>query len=82
MDGESLRAGRTGTFAGCVRPVGTWATAQGLSLGRVAVVDESNEVPGIPVHLKTLDVKSCLITIDAAGYHEEIVNAIRHGGVN
>jgi len=80
VDGKSLRGSRAGTFTGCVHLVGAWATEQGLSLGQVAVEDKSSEVAAIPVLLKALDSKGSLVTIDAAGCHEAVVDAVRDGG--
>lgn len=79
IDGKSLRGSRANTFTGCVHLVNAWATEQGLCLGQVAVEDKSNEIPAIPILLKTLDLKGSLVTIDATGCQKEIVNTIRDG---
>ena len=80
VDGKSLRGSRAGTFTGCVHLVSAWATEHGLSLGTVAVTDQSNEIAAIPVLLKALDLHGALVTIDAAGCQKAVVDAIRTGG--
>ena len=79
VDGKSLKGSRAETFTGCVHLVNAWATERGLSLGQVAVEDKSNEITAIPILLKTLDLRSSLVTIDAAGCRKAIVNTIREG---
>ena len=48
----------------------------GLSIGQVKVDDKSNEITAIPNLLDLLDIKGAIITIDAIGTQEEIVNKI------
>jgi predicted transposase YbfD/YdcC len=56
--------------------VSAWATANGVSLGQVAVAEKSNEIPAIPQLLQLLEVKGALITIDAMGCQKDIAQAI------
>ena len=48
----------------------------GLSIGQVKVDDKSNEITAIPDLLDLLDIKGAIVTIDAIGTQEDIVNKI------
>jgi predicted transposase YbfD/YdcC len=77
IDGKALR--RTFDRArglGALHLVSAWATANGLTLGQVAVDAESNEVTAIPQLIELLDLKDCVVTIDAAGCQKEIAAQI------
>ncbi len=47
--------------------VGAWAAKNGLTLGQVKTEDKSKEITAIPELLKLLEIKGCLVTIDAMG---------------
>jgi predicted transposase YbfD/YdcC len=47
-----------------------------LALGQVKVDDKSNEITAIPELLKLLNLKGCLITIDAMGCQRDIAKNI------
>jgi len=73
IDGKTLR--RTFDHAkglGALHLVSAWATANGITLGQVAVDDKSNEITAIPQLVELLDLKDCVVTIDAAGCQKEI----------
>lgn len=77
IDGKALR--RTFDRArglGALHLVSAWATANGLTLGQVAVGAQSNEVTAIPRLIELLDLKGCVVTIDAAGCQKEIAAQI------
>jgi predicted transposase YbfD/YdcC len=77
IDGKTLR--RTFDRAqglGALHLVSAWATANGLTLGQVAVDAKSNEITAIPRLLELLDLKDCVVTIDAAGCQEDIAAQI------
>lgn len=46
-----------------------WACANRLVLGQEATAEKSNEVTAIPKLLELLDLKGCIVTIDAMGCH-------------
>lgn len=48
----------------------------GISVGQVKVDDKSNEITVIPELLDLIDIKDKIITIDAIGTQEDIVNKI------
>jgi len=58
---------------------GFWATEMHLSLGQVAVDEDSNEITAIPRLLELLDLKGALVTIDAIGCQTEIAEQIIAG---
>ena len=77
LDGKTLR--RTldhGRGLGPLHLVSAWATAHGITLGQVAVDDKSNEITALPQLIDLLDLKDCVVTIDAAGCQKEIAAKI------
>lgn len=85
IDGKTLRGSRRatdGTFAEALHLVSAFAGANNLTLGQVGVEGKSNEITAIPELLRTLDLKGCIVTIDAMGCQKEIARQIHdgHGG--
>ena len=78
IDGKTLR-GSFDTAAGQspLHLVSAWATEARLVLGQVAVAAHSNEITAIPLLLELLDLRGCIVTIDAMGCQKEIAAAIR-----
>lgn len=77
IDGKTLR--RTFDRAqglGALHLVSAWATANGLTLGQVAVDAKSNAITAIPRLLELLDLNDCVVTIDAAGCQKDIAAQI------
>jgi predicted transposase YbfD/YdcC len=77
IDGKTLR--RTFDRArglGALHLVSAWATANGITLGQVAVDAKSNEITAIPQLIDLLDLKDCVVTIDAAGCQKAIAAKI------
>ncbi len=56
--------------------VNAFATENNVVLGQVKTQSKSNEVTAIPALLKLLDVKGCLISIDAMGCQTAIAEQI------
>ena len=81
IDGKSLRrtfdraAGRN-----MLHLVSAWSTANGITLGQVAVDEKSNEITAIPRLLAAVDIRGATVTIDAMGCQKEIASAIIAGG--
>lgn len=75
IDGKALRHAAD---AGAPLPyiVSAWASGNGLALGQVKVDDKSNEITAIPELLRVLELKGCIVTIDAMGCQKEIAAAI------
>jgi len=49
-------------------------------LAQVKVDEKSNEITAIPKILELLDLKGCIVTIDAMGYQQAIAQKIIEGG--
>lgn len=79
IDGKTLRGSGVGGLK-ALHLVSAWATANGLSLGQIAVDEKSNEIPAIPKLLELLDLHGALVTIDAMGCQKEIAAKIVEGG--
>lgn len=77
IDGKTLRGSHGAK--GREHPlhlVSAWASAQGLTLGQVAVADKSNEITAIPQLLELLELKGAIVSIDAMGCQKEIAAKI------
>ena len=77
IDGKTLR--RSFDAASSKAPihmVSAWATANHISLGQVVTDAKSNEITAIPELLEMLEIKGCLVTIDAMGCQREIAEKI------
>ncbi|WP_237666639.1 MULTISPECIES: ISAs1 family transposase [unclassified Vibrio] len=53
-----------------------FAIANGMSIGQQKVDSKSNEITAIPKLLDLLEVKGCLVTIDAMGCQKKIAQKI------
>jgi predicted transposase YbfD/YdcC len=83
IDGKTARRShdhRQGKAA--LHMVSAWATANRLVLGQVATDAKSNEITAIPELLRLLDLKGCIVTIDAAGTQTAIAEQIVAGGAD
>lgn len=83
IDGKTLR--RSFQEAGSsafVHMVSAWATGNGLVLGQVKTEEKSNEITAIPQLLQLLNVKGCLVTIDAMGCQKQIAKDIQSAGAD
>ncbi|WP_102798998.1 ISAs1 family transposase [Bowmanella denitrificans] len=77
IDGKRLRSSypredRKST----IHMVNAFATQNALVLGQVKTEDKSNEITAIPELLKLLDIKGCLVSIDAMGCQTDIAQRI------
>ena len=59
-----------------IHVVSAWATECSLALGEVKVDEKSNEITAIPELVRALDLKGCLVTIDAMGCQRNIAKTI------
>ena len=75
IDGKALRhalnEGETIPYI-----VSAWATNNGLALGQVKVDNKSNEITAIPELLQILELKGCIVTLDAMGCQKDIATRI------
>lgn len=77
IDGKQLRRSHDKTLGkNAIRMVSAWATANHLVLGQVKVGSKSNEITAIPKLLRLLDLKGCIVTIDAVGTQTKIAQQI------
>jgi predicted transposase YbfD/YdcC len=77
IDGKTVRRSydkRSNKSA--IHLVSAWANANSLVLGQVKVDSKSNEITAIPELLKLLEIKGCIVTIDAMGCQKKIATAI------
>lgn len=66
----------------CIHMVSAWAAHNRLILGQVKTEDKSNEITAIPELLKTLDIRGCIVTIDAMGCQKGIAEQIVDQGAD
>jgi predicted transposase YbfD/YdcC len=76
IDGKAVRGAAKGKGGKTIHMVNAWASDLGLCLGQLKVDDKSNEITAIPELLKLLDLKGCLVSIDAMGTQKKIAEAI------
>ncbi len=75
LDGKALRrAGERNQPLPYI--VSAWARENGLVLGQVKVDDKSNEITAVPELLQVLELKGCIVTIDAMGCQRKIAEKI------
>src|SRR5215211_1119807 len=56
--------------------VSAWARENRLMLGQVKVSDGSNEITAVPQLLRLLELKGCIVTVDALNCQKEIASEI------
>lgn len=77
IDGKTLRRSyHREDRRSTIHMVSAFATLNGTVLGQLKTDDKSNEITTIPKLIKLLDVKGCLISIDAMGCQKEIAKSI------
>lgn len=83
IDGKTARRSHDGASGkGALHLVSAWASEAGLALGQVATDQKSNEITAIPKLLAMLDIKGCLVTIDAMGCQRKIAKNILDAGAD
>lgn len=77
LDGKTVRHSHdTALGKSAIHMVSAWSAHNRLILGQMKVDDKSNEITALPKLLQILDVKGCLVTIDAMGCQTEIAQQI------
>jgi len=77
IDGQTMRgAKRGGQSKSPIHIVSAWAVGMRLVLGQTKVDEKSNEITAIPEVLKLLDIKGCIVTMDAMGCQQKIAQQI------
>lgn len=81
IDGKCLRGSHDrANGKQAIQMVSAWATENRLVLGQVKTDSKSNEIKAIPELLRSLAIKGCIVTIDAAGCQKKIAAQIRNQG--
>lgn len=77
IDGKTIRGASKRSKSGFnLHIVSAFAAANGISMGQVKVNDKSNEITAIPELIEALDLKDCIVTIDAMGCQKDIAAKI------
>lgn len=77
IDGKTLRRSYDrGSDKAAIHMVSAWATKNRVVLGQLKTEEKSNEITAIPELLKVLEVKGCIVTIDAMGCQRAIAKQI------
>jgi predicted transposase YbfD/YdcC len=83
IDGKRVRRSYDrGSNKAAIHMVSAWACANRVVLGQVKTEEKSNEITAIPELLKLLELKGCIVTIDAMGCQKEIAERIIDQGGN
>jgi predicted transposase YbfD/YdcC len=81
IDGKQLRGSHDAEAGKSVLyMVSAWATENQLVLGQRKVDEKSNEITAIPKLLKLLEIKGCIVTVDAIGTQTKIAKTIIEQG--
>jgi predicted transposase YbfD/YdcC len=75
IDGKTA-CGSRDAKAKAIHMVSAWANANQLVLGQVKTEEKSNEITAIPTLLEMLELKGCIVTIDAMGCQKDIAKQI------
>ena len=75
IDGKTA-CGSRDAKAKAIHMVSAWANTNQLVLGQVKTEEKSNEIKAIPTLLDMLELKGCIVTIDAAGCQKKIAKQI------
>ncbi len=83
LDGKKLRRSQDGTHerAG-IWMVSAWASENRMVLGQRKVDDKSNEITAVPLLLSALDIRGCIVTMDALNTQTESAAAILKQGAD
>lgn len=77
IDGKTLRRSfDESKMKDSIHMINAWSTGASLSLGQLKSDGKKNEIKTIPKLLDLLDVKGCIVSIDAMGCQREIAEKI------
>lgn len=83
IDGKTLRRSHDrGQGQGPLALVSAWAQANRLTLGQHQVAADSNEITAVPELLRLLEIKGCIVTVDAINTQKDTAAAIRARGAD
>ena len=75
IDGKTARGSKNGNVC-AIHMVSAWANTNQLVLGQVKTGEKSNEITAIPTLLDLLDLRGCIVTIDAMGCQKDIAEKV------
>ena len=77
IDGKTVRRSfDRASGKAAIHMVSAWAATNKLVLGQIKTEEKSNEITAIPRLLEVLDLRGCIVTIDAMGCQTEIAAKI------
>lgn len=77
IDGKTLRRSYdTQDSKSAIHLVSAWSSVNGVVLGQEKTAEKSNEITAIPALLEVLELKGCIVTIDAMGCQTGIAQKI------
>ena len=80
VDGKTIRRSKDlAKNKRAIHIISAWSATNGIVLGEIATDEKSNEITAIPELLKMLELKGCIITIDAMGTQTDIASTIIEG---
>ena len=82
LDGKTLRRSFRERGSGFIHMVSAWSAQNRVVLGQVKTEEKSNEITAIPRLLDLLQIKNCMVTIDAMGCQKEIAKKIVDSGAD
>jgi len=71
IDGKTICASRDKSKK-AIHMVSAWANSSKMVLGQLKTEEKSNEITAIPTLLELLEIKGCIVTIDAMGCQKDI----------
>jgi len=75
IDGKTVCGSRDAKTK-AIHMVSAWASVNQLVMGQVKTAEKSNEITAIPTLLDLLELKDCIVTIDAMGCQKDIAERI------
>jgi len=75
IDGKTV-CGSRDSKTKAIHMVSAWANKNQLVLGQVKTDEKSNEITAIPTLIELLELKGCIVTIDAMGCQKDIAKQI------
>ncbi len=83
IDGKTMRRSHNKAKGqSAIHIVSAWATRNRLTLGQIKVAEKSNEIMAVPELLRLLNLKGCIVTMDALNTQKEIAQEIREQGAD
>lgn len=78
LDGKTVRRSMSSSDGrGPIHVVSAFAAGSGLVLAQMKVADKSNEIVALPQIIRMLDLKDCVVTVDAMGCQVEVAKVVR-----